>query len=320
MKKLQTLLQKKFQHYIIFYLLKFYTSTTSPFHSPSNSYNCFFRSISFLRNSTKLDGDLQPILRSLGQFLLININFSKFSVCKWHRLNLISIPTKDLFLFFSNLRSNNIQNLLGRNPIIRNIVSCFCHHWRGNLISLTSNWYLLKTNNSIFTSSSVGSLVLTICSKTFKLQSYSKISWLTQFLFNLTKGCKCSWHFTNIGYKDFLSYSSTRTTPCSLPTNKDTIWRFLNLGFNIKKIILWAFLFSYFFKNERKESNTLITSLLMLKANKDNSFKIMESSSIMLSNEGMICSYYRFLITKDTMHDLCIFKINFCIIIDTKKF
>jgi hypothetical protein len=58
----------------------------------------------------------------------------------------------------------------------------------------------------------------------------------------------------------------------------------------------------------------------MLKANEDNSLKKMESFSIMLSNEGMICSYYRFLITKDTMHDLCILKINFYIIIDTKKF
>jgi hypothetical protein len=37
-----------------------------------------------------------------------------------------------------------------------------------------------------------------------------------------------------------------------------------------------------------KEFNRLITSLLMLKANKDNSSKIMESSSIRLLNEGII--------------------------------
>jgi hypothetical protein len=33
----------------------------------------------------------------------------------------------------------------------------------------------------------------------------------------------------------------------------------------------------------------------------------------------LIYSYCKFLITKDTMHDLCTFKVNFCIIIDTKK-
>jgi hypothetical protein len=32
-----------------------------------------------------------------------------------------------------------------------------------------------------------------------------------------------------------------------------------------------------------------------------------------------IYSYYRFLIAKDTMHDLCIFKVNFYIIINTIK-
>jgi hypothetical protein len=92
-------------------------------------------------------------------------------------------------------------------------------------MSLTPNLYLVKINN-FFTSSFNGSLVLAVC---------SKISWSSQFLSNLTKGCKCSWHFTNIGYKDFLSYSSTRSTPCSLPTNEDIIQTLLNLGSNIKK-------------------------------------------------------------------------------------
>jgi hypothetical protein len=32
-----------------------------------------------------------------------------------------------------------------------------------------------------------------------------------------------------------------------------------------------------------------------------------------------IYSYYRFLIIKDTTHDLCILKVNFCIIIDIIK-
>jgi len=62
----------------------------------------------------------------------------------------------------------------------------------------------------------------------------------------------------------------------------------LKPGFNIKDIILRAFMFSYFFKNERKDSRTLITSLLMLEANKNNSLKIMQLSSTRLSNEGII--------------------------------
>jgi hypothetical protein len=44
--------------------------------------------------------------------------------------------------------------------------------------------------------------------------------------------------------------------------------------------MLWAFLSSYFFRNERKESRTPQTYFLMLEANKDNSRVIAESSSI----------------------------------------
>jgi hypothetical protein len=84
----------------------------------------------------------------------------------------------------------------------------------------------------------------------------------------------------NIGYKDFLSFSSTRATPCSLPTNQGIVQRLLNLGSHIKETILWAFLLSYFLKNERKKSNTLITSLSILQASKDNSLRTIESSSI----------------------------------------
>ncbi len=97
-------------------------------------------------------------------------------------------------------------------------------------------------------------------------------------------GCKCSWHLTNIGHKEFLLYSSTRLTLCFHPTNEDTIWKFLNLGSNIKEIIL----FSYFIKNKREESNTSQTSLLMLKATKTNSSTIIESSSVKVSNEKTI--------------------------------
>ncbi len=53
------------------------------------------------KNSTKLDGDLQLILGSLGHFLLININFSKFSICKPHLLELVNILAKEKILSIS---------------------------------------------------------------------------------------------------------------------------------------------------------------------------------------------------------------------------
>ncbi len=56
-------------------------------------------------------------------------------------------------------------------------------------------------------------------------------------------------------------------------------------AFNIKETILQDFLLSYFLKNERKKSNTLIISFLMLYANKNNSSIIIKSSFIKLSIE-----------------------------------
>ncbi len=71
--------------------------------------------------------------------------------------------------------------------------------------------------------------------------------------------------------KDFLSYSWTIVLLCPRPINEDTRWRVLNLRSNIKGSILWAFLSSYFFKNERKKSKTWTTSFFMLEAKHDNS-------------------------------------------------
>jgi len=59
----------------------------------------------------------------------------------------------------------------------------------------------------------------------------------------------------------------------------------LDLGFNIKEIMLGVFLFSYLVKIERKEFNTSQTSFLILKTNKANSLAILESPSIRLSDE-----------------------------------
>jgi len=53
-------------------------------------------------NLTKLEGDLQPILESLGQFLLTNfINFSKISNYNLHIFKFVKIITKEKILLVS---------------------------------------------------------------------------------------------------------------------------------------------------------------------------------------------------------------------------
>ncbi len=52
-------------------------------------------------NFTKLEGDFQPILRTLGQFLLTNINFYKKIDCSLHLLKFVEIPTKEKILLIS---------------------------------------------------------------------------------------------------------------------------------------------------------------------------------------------------------------------------
>jgi hypothetical protein len=160
-----------------------------------------------------------------------------------HLLRLVRILAKENILFKKKCDPTIPKICLAKNPTVKNIVSCFYHHWRGHLMSWTSNWYFLKIRSSLLTSSSTGSFVLIICSNTSKLQFRSKILWSLEFVFDFTK--RCSWqHLTNIEYKDFLSYSSIRATPCSLPINEDYVWRLLYLGSSIKKIISWVFFLS----------------------------------------------------------------------------
>jgi hypothetical protein len=52
-------------------------------------------------------------------------------------------------------------------------------------------------------------------------------------------------------YNDFMAYSSTIEILCLWSMNKDTKQKLLNLGSNIKENMLWAFMFSYLFLNER---------------------------------------------------------------------
>jgi hypothetical protein len=79
-------------------------------------------------NSTKLKGDLQQVLGSLGQFLLININFFKFSHWNLHLLKFVRIPIKEKILSISNWDSTMSKICQTRNLTIVNIDSCFCLH------------------------------------------------------------------------------------------------------------------------------------------------------------------------------------------------
>jgi hypothetical protein len=51
-------------------------------------------------NFIKLEGDLQPILGPLGQFLLINIKIFKKIHCNLHLFKFVRIPTKEIFFKF----------------------------------------------------------------------------------------------------------------------------------------------------------------------------------------------------------------------------
>jgi hypothetical protein len=150
--------------------LNFYTSTTSSLvNSRSNSSNSSSKSISLSKNYNK-DGDLHPILGSLGQFLLTKINFSKFFVCKWHVLRLVRILAKEKMFSISIWDPIIPKICQAKSPTIGNIASCLCHHWKGYLMSLTSNWYLLKIKNSLLTSFYMVSLTShSICSNISKL-------------------------------------------------------------------------------------------------------------------------------------------------------
>jgi hypothetical protein len=112
-----------------------------------NSSNSLSESTSISSNSNMLKGGLQLLLGSLNQFLLTKIKLPNFCDCTWHLLNFLSIITREKILY----------------------VSCFSHHWRSCLISLTSASYCLKIKSFIMTSSFVDSFVFIIISKIFKL-------------------------------------------------------------------------------------------------------------------------------------------------------
>jgi len=119
--------------------LAFYKSTISFFsRTPPNCFNSSSRFGYILINSKKLEGDLQPTLQSLDQFLFTNNKFSKFSSYKWHLFKLLKIPTKEKILSIFISESTIPKIWWTRNPIVWNMVSCFSQHWRGHFISFTS--------------------------------------------------------------------------------------------------------------------------------------------------------------------------------------
>ncbi len=150
--------------------MNFYSSTISSLsNSPSNFFKSSSQSISLLRNSTKLDGGLHHIIKSLSQFFWTKINFFKFSICQRHFLRLVRIPTKENILSIFIWDPTIPKIYQAKNQTIGNITSCFYHHWKGHLMSLTSNWYFLKINNPLLISSFVNSFVLVICLNISKL-------------------------------------------------------------------------------------------------------------------------------------------------------
>jgi hypothetical protein len=86
-------------------------------------------------NFIKLEGDLQPILGPLGQFLLINIKIFKFFHCNLHLFKFVRIPTKVIFKNFQ-FGISNTQNLPNKKPH-------YCKHWFMFLPSLQKTFYFL---------------------------------------------------------------------------------------------------------------------------------------------------------------------------------
>ncbi len=77
---------------------------------------------------TKLKGDLQQILESLGQFLLININFFKLTICEWHPLRFV-IMLVFKKIFFVLIWDPKMPNIWwAKKPTMWKMDLCFSHH------------------------------------------------------------------------------------------------------------------------------------------------------------------------------------------------
>ncbi len=119
---------------------RIYNFTTLSFSKASSNSNSFSKLRLVSIKYTKLKGDLQPILGSLGQFLLTKINLSKFFYFKWHLLRLVRIPIDENILSIPIWNPTISHICLAQKPIVGNMFSCFSHQCDGHLMSLTSTW------------------------------------------------------------------------------------------------------------------------------------------------------------------------------------
>ncbi len=202
-------------------------------------------------NFIKQEGDLQPILQSLGQFWLINKKISKFFDCNLHLFKFIKILTMEKLLLLSILDPTMA-------PIVQNIDSCFCHQCKGHFISFTSTWYCLKMRSSLFTSSfcwltCIGNLLkyiqtTLIINTNVSKGNFSFYQWIQMVMALQQQG--------------FLIILLNNSNTLSSSMNEDTKQRLLNLESNIKENILWFLFFSKISKKKRKDSN--ITQIFFL--------------------------------------------------------
>ncbi len=119
-------------------LFKIYNSTIS---YVSKAFSNFSKKISKLRlvsiKSTKLERDLQPILKSLGKFFVDKDQFVQTFDCKQHLLRLVKILANENILSVSNWNPIIPKICLAQKPIVRNILPCFSHQCNGHLMFLT---------------------------------------------------------------------------------------------------------------------------------------------------------------------------------------
>lgn len=146
------------------------------------------------------------------------------SNCKWHLFKIVNISIFKRVHLFSICDSTIPKIWQAKNPTISNMVCYFIHHSKGHLIFFTFTYYHLKMKNFLLINSLVCSLVLVVISKIYKQQS-SSTYWSKVLLSNSVKRCKWWWHFQNIGYKDFLSYSLANCNGHTLfMTNKSKLF------------------------------------------------------------------------------------------------
>jgi hypothetical protein len=68
------------------------------------------------------------------------INHLKISICNLHCCKLVNIHTRERMCFIFICDPIILKICLASKPITHNIASCFFHHYREHLMSLTSTW------------------------------------------------------------------------------------------------------------------------------------------------------------------------------------